>query len=439
MSEEKKTGDRLVSLDAYRGFIMLAMASGGLGFATMHLRLETVTMITGVIGQAGNNPFSSLGWAWPGRVETLPASDFWQSLAYQFDHVVWAGCAFWDLIQPSFMFMVGVALPFSFAARAARGQTWTTQFFHALWRSFLLVALAIFLSSPEQLPPGFGPYTGPRTNWIFPNVLAQIGLGYWFLFLLAGRGWKVQLAAIAAIAVGYILFFGLWPLPPADYSPRDWDWPIRFDPRVTEPTPYEGWFAHWNKNANVAHFFDVWFLNLFPRAAWFDFNHGGYQTLNFVPSLITMILGLMAGEMLRGQRSPSWKLACLIAAGVACLAIGWLMGMTVVPIVKRIWTPSWAVYSSGWTFLILALFYVVIDVWRLRGWEWPLVVVGMNSIAMYCMSQLMGGWVSSRWSMHFGPWIYTGFYGPLIQWLSRLLVLWLICYWLYRRKVFLRI
>jgi hypothetical protein len=263
-------------------------------------------------------------------------------------------------------------------------------------------------------------------------VLCQIGLGYMVLFLLAGRGWKVQLGVIVLIAVGYTLFFGLWPLPQDGF-----DWQSVQKPPYVEP--YTGWFAHWNKNTNAAHHFDVWFLNLFPRVEPFEFNAGGYQTLNFVPSLITMILGLMAGEMLRTEWTPSTKFGLLLLASALCLGVGYLMGMYVCPIVKRIWTPSWAVYSAGWTFLILAGFFAVLDVLQWRGWEWALVVVGMNSIAMYLMSQLLRGFVRSRWSMHIGSWAFESIYAPLLMDVLILLVLWLICVWMYRNKIFLRI
>jgi predicted acyltransferase len=134
----------------------------------------------------------------------------------------------------------------------------------------------------------------------------------------------------------------------------------------------------------------------------------------------------------------------------------------VCPLVKRIWTPSWAVFSSGCTFWMLAGFYLVIDVWGWRRWALPLVVVGMNSIAMYCMAQLMKGWVSQNLQTHLGPvalpalthvgvpvlsamgvsfdpvWANNTF-GPITQSAAVLGVLWLICLWMYRRGLILRI
>jgi predicted acyltransferase len=396
---------RLMSLDAYRGWIMLVMASGGLGFAAVYKS---------------------------GVTASLPSNDIWRFLAFLFDHVDWEGCAFWDLIQPSFMFMVGVAAPFSFASRVAKGDSYGKMFFHALWRSILLILLAVFLSSPMRLTPGHQPL-GPTTNFAFTNVLGQIGLGYIFVFLLVGRGWRLQLGVIAAILAGYTLLFGLYPVPPPDFDYKAVGVPDSWSHH------YTGWFAHWNKNSNAAHFFDVWFLNLFPRAEPFKFEPGGYVTLNFVPSLATMLLGLLAGELLRTKRSSAQKFVLLAAAGAICLAIGLLMGQFVCPIVKRIWTPSWAVYSTGWTFAILALFYGVIDVLGWKWWSWPLVVVGMNSIAMYCMSQLLKGWIGSRLQTHFGRQAFIGDYAPVVMSVSILAVLWLFCLWLYRRKIFLRI
>ena len=404
---------RLVSLDAYRGAIMLFMASGGL--------------------------------ALPAVARHFPDSPIWRFLGFNTDHVPWVGCSLWDLIQPSFMFMVGVAMPYSIASRRVRGDSETKIFAHVLYRAVFLVLLAIFLTSNWS----------KQTDFVFTNVLAQIGLGYALLYFLLGRGLTVQLAALASILIGYWLLFLLWPLPASgfDYHSVGWkdDW---------QGLP--GWFAHWDKNTNAAAAFDVWFLNLFPRVKEFVFNKGGYQTLNFVPSLGTMILGLMAGEMLRTPKSKWHKLGWLLAAGAVCLALGWLAGEFVCPIVKRIWTPSWVLYSAGWTFAMLAGLFWLIDIQGWRRWAFPLVVVGMNSIAMYCMAQLIKGWVRSSLQIHLGPWALPSLthivkpvlgwmnvavdpvwlnntFGPITQSAAILLVLWLICLWMYRRGIFLRI
>jgi predicted acyltransferase len=162
--------------------------------------------------------------------------------------------------------------------------------------------------------------------------------------------------------------------------------------------------------------------------------------LNFVPSLATMILGLMAGELLRRPSlSPRQKCGRLVLLGACCLLAGAVLGETLCPIVKRIWTPSWTLFSAGWTFWMLAGFYWVIDIQGWRGWSFPLVVVGINSIAMYCMSQLLKPWTRTTLRTHLGQSIFQGDYAPLTQSLAVLTVLWLLCFWMYRQKIFVRI
>jgi predicted acyltransferase len=146
-----------------------------------------------------------------------------------------------------------------------------------------------------------------------------------------------------------------------------------------------------------------------------------------------------AGEVRPGRPTPAAKFAWLAIAAAACLAIGYAMGETICPIVKRIWTPSWAVYSAGWTFAILAMFYGVIDVLGWKAWSFPLVVAGMNSIAMYLMSQQTRGWAGRNLRVHLGRGWFTGDYGPVVEATAILVVLWLICLWLYRQRIFLRI
>jgi predicted acyltransferase len=207
----------------------------------------------------------------------------------------------------------------------------------------------------------------------------------------------------------------------------------------------EGIAQHWDKNTNAAAGFDEWFLNLgiFGRKPPFKYNGGGYLTLSFIPSLTTMIFGLMSGELLRSPRTDRAKFWWLVGAGVAGLVLGQVLDLTgVCPNVKRIWTPSWAIFSTGCTCLILAAFFGVVDVLKFRMWTFPLVVVGMNSITMYCLEELSHGWFQRTLGTHFGRRIFTFVdepYQPLIAHIWVLLAMWLVCFWLYRQKIFIRI
>ena len=405
---------RLVSLDAYRGFIMLLLASGGFGIKAI--------------------------------AEARPDS-IWPQVAAQFTHVTWQGCAFWDLIQPAFMFMVGVAIPYSYAARRNRGASYLGVLFHTLVRAVMLIALGVFLASHGSK------FSPTATTFEFTNVLAQIGLGYFFVYLLVNR-WKwLQLLAMAGILGGYWFAFYQYPLPPADFNWASVD--------VKPEERFQGLQEHWSKNVNFANEQDRKLLNLFPRDSEkkpYEFNAGGYQTLNFVPSMATMLLGLMIGELLRSARSPGGKLVWLLGIGAVCLAAGLALGYTVCPIVKRIWTPSWTLFSGGLVVWMLAAFYCAIDVVGFRRLAMPLAIVGMNSLVVYMMGQLMRHWVTSQLRMHFGRYgdmakqwvgqhvsgpfgqdVATGVYDPIWLSLAVMFVFWIICLWMYRQRIFVRL
>jgi heparan-alpha-glucosaminide N-acetyltransferase len=390
MSMESSPAPRLASLDAYRGFIMILMASGGFGI--------------------------------PMVAKNLPDS-IWPKIAPWFEHVPWSGGVLWDLIQPAFMFMVGVAAAYSCAKRLARGDSYFAVLRHAAVRALVLVLLSVLLAS-----------NGAKVNqtvWQFTNVLGQIGLGYFFLVLLSRAGWKTHLAAFFVIVTGYWLWFAV--TPPTEMPPgANVAW-------LAPSDMFSGFFAHWNPHTNPAAEFDRWFLNLFPCAKPYVSGNGGYQTLNFVPSLATMILGLMTGNLLRGGRSPSQKLRDMLIAAAFCLALGFIAGQTVCPVVKRIWTPSWVLWSAGWVFLMLAFFYFVIDVKGRQKWALPLTVVGMNSILIYLGYQLSSGWIKDTLVKHLGHDLFSGPYQAMAERGGVLLVLWLVCAWLYRQRVFLKI
>lgn len=247
---------------------------------------------------------------------------------------------------------------------------------------------------------------------------------------------RTQAIAAAAILILYWAAFALYPLPAAgfDYSsvglPSSW-------PHLT------GFYAHWDKSTHLAAAFDRWFLNLFPQAKPFRFNAFGTSTLNFIPSLAIMIFGLLAGNLLRSILPAQRKLLILLAAGLAGILLGQLLeSIGVCPIVRKVWSPSWALYSTGWVFLLLAAFYAVIDILGLHAWAFPLVVVGMNSIAMYVLAHTSADFITSNLKTHLGQNLFahpSPAFAPLLQSLALLLTWWLILLWMYRRKIFLRV
>jgi predicted acyltransferase len=338
-----------------------------------------------------------------------PASTFWAVVAFNTTHVAWRGCSLHDLIQPAFSFLVGAALPFSIASRRAKGQPFGRMLAHAIWRSVALILLGIFLRSLERR----------QTYWTFEDTLTQIGLGYTFLFLLAFARLRTQIVVFVAILVGFWAAFVLYP------------------------APAPGLFAHFNKNTNLSWAFDVWFLNLFPRESPFRFNSGGWSTLSFIPTLATMMLGLWAGEWLKSARTGEDKFKGLLAAGVGFALAGLLFdALGICPIVKRVWTSSYTLYSGGLVLIMLAALYGVIEITGWRRWAFPLLVVGANSIAVYVMSWTMESWVRDALLRHLGraPFAILGPpFEPVLRGAAVLLVFWLILLWMYRRRVFVRI
>jgi len=359
--------------------------------------------------------------------DALPDSSFWKFLAFHQSHVEWVGCSLHDLIQPSFSFLVGVALPFSLMSRAARGQSEGSMFGHAVMRAVILIFLGIFLRSIGRA----------QTNFTFEDTLTQIGLGYVFLYLIGRKSERFQWGSVAAILFGYWLAFALYPLPGPDF---DWakagvaaDWPHHLS----------GFAAHWNKNTNAAWAFDTWFLNLFPREKPFLFNGGGYSTLSFIPTLATMVLGSIAGGWLLRAGEPMQKAKKLALAGVIALAVGWALNASgICPNVKKIWTPTWTIFSAGWCFLFLAGFYALLDVKGAKRWAFFLIVIGMNSIAAYCMEWLFVGFIRRSLDTHLGKGyvnIFGAPYASLVQGAAVITILWLILYWMQKRRIFIKV
>src|SRR5256884_9613197 len=286
---------RNVSMDTYRGLVMLLMMAEV-------LQLSRVSA-------------------------AYPTSLFWKVLAFNQTHVEWFGCSLHDTIQPGFSFLVGVALPYSIASRMAKGARFMELFTHALWRSLVLVALGVFLRSMDH----------SMTYFTFEDTLSQIGFGYPLLFLLGFFSSKVESlkwvwGALALILFGYWLAWALYPAAPANFDWQGVGVPATWNAQHN----FTGFAAHWNKNYNFGNRFDQWFLNLFPRENSFVYNSGGYLTLSFIPTLGTMILGLIAGRWLRESRSagsrtsesrslehrPMVPMSKLVVAGVSGIVLG---------------------------------------------------------------------------------------------------------------------
>ncbi|MES3019270.1 MAG: DUF5009 domain-containing protein [Bacteroidota bacterium] len=386
---------RIASVDVYRGFVMLLMMAEVLSLSDVS--------------------------------DAISESSFWKVLAFSQSHVEWTWLSLHDMIQPSFTFLVGVVLPYSIASRRNKGASVGNLLLHTFKRSLILIFLGIFLRSMHA----------DQTNFTFEDTLTQIGLGYTFLVLLALYSQRVQLIGLAVILVGYWLAFALYPLPGPDFNYAAAGVKAGWEHNLS------GFAAHWNKNTNLAWAFDNWFMNLFPREREFQFNRGGYSTLSFIPTLGTMILGLLAGNILNSSVPQVRKMRLFIIAGVALIALGVLLHLTGVnPIVKRIWTPAWTIFSGGICFLFLAFFFGVIDIADKKRWSFFLMVIGMNSIAAYCIAD--GGLknvIHESLYIHLGQNFDKGFgpYAVLVTGALVLFIEWLILYWMYKKKIFIKI
>ena len=310
---DAKLAQRLVSLDALRGAIMISLISHGFGFS-----------------------------AFKGH----PYLDF---LAHQTEHVPWEGCVYWDLIQPAFMFMVGVAMPFAFAQRVSLGESRGTILVHAVRRCFKLVLIAAIFSSIHAGHPTF----------TLVNVLPQIAFGYLVTLLVLHKSFLTQ--GIMAIVI-LIVYTVVWMRYPGNGEGGPWA----------------------IGNANMGGDFEKWVMGKHSSGYW--------VSLNAIPSTSTIIAGAMCGKLLASDRSPSSIMKILGVAAATLMMAGYALSFYI-PMVKRILTASFALYSTGWAILMLLVFYWVIDVLGCKRWAFFLIVVGINSIAAYVVFQLFRGWI----------------------------------------------
>jgi len=322
-------------------------------------------------------------------------------LKHQMEHAHWVGFTAWDIIMPLFLFIVGVSMPFAFAVRRRRGQSTGALCRRMLRRVIVLFVLGMIVQGNllafklDQLH-------------VFSNTLQAIAVGY----LVAGLALlTLPVAGQLLLAAGLLVTFGL----------------------LMTLVPFGGFPAGtFEEKANLARWVDQWVLGAYvdgTRYTW---------VLSSLGFAATVLLGVLGGHILRSDKRPAVRAGCLAAAGLGCLLAGWLWSFHF-PIVKPVWTSSMALWAAGWSFLLLATFYLVIDVWRWRRWAFPFVVIGMNAITAYMIwhvvdfgplsRRLLGG-LAGHLSKEGGALLLT--VGPVT-------ILWLILFYMYRNRTFVKV
>jgi predicted acyltransferase len=383
-------GGRLASLDALRGFDMFWITGGAVVVGSLVKALD-----------------------WPELARIPP----------QFEHVKWEGFHFIDLIFPLFLFLIGVAIPFSFAKRLARGDSYGQLYRHIVVRVVILIVLGMMVNGSLLS------YDWHKFELSY-SVLQMLALGYLvasILFLNLRLKW--QIIATAAMLVGYWAILAFVPGPGHQIG-----------------VVQEGCnLGDWLTESLVGRWRGIqvgWILGVLGHAS-------------------TAMLGVFAGQLLRSSLSEYRKVGMLVLLGMGCLAGGLFWGGWVArhapglslfgqdwtewpvwcPIIKNRWTSSYALYAGGWSYLLLALFYLVLDVWRWRRWAFPLMFIGANSIFAYMVWQLASGLLRQAGEVFLGglkPYVGPVWYEP-IAWSGATAVLWLMLWYLYRNRTFIRV
>lgn len=368
--------DRLVSLDALRGFDMFWIIGG-------------VPILTEAAKLSG---WRSLNW-----------------LAGQMHHTDWDGFTFYDLIFPLFLFIAGVAMPFSFEKRLERGDSKVSLYQHVIIRGLILVLFGMIFN-------GLLKFDWPHTR--LPSVLGRIGLAYLFAGLIVlSAGVRGQIAWTVGLLGAYWAAMKFIPVPgfgAGDLAP-----------------------GH-----NLADYIDG---QLIPGVLLHSNpSRDPEGILSTVPAVGTALLGALTGQLLKNKRYDGYgKTVAMIVAALGCLGLA-LLWNRVFPINKNLWSSSFVLYCAGWSLLFLAFFYLVTDVWRFRAWTLPLAVIGSNSILIYMAQKFIKFDYTS--DFFFGGLLkytaespYTAAYQPLLLAISVVTIKWLMLYVLYRKRVFLRV
>jgi predicted acyltransferase len=352
--------ERYLSLDAYRGLIMILLVSGGLGFSDL-------------------------------APDVLAAHPIYRAIANQLEHRPWGGADFEDMIMPAFLFMVGVAMPFALARRKEQGATPRDAFKHVLVRSLRLILISeIWVSIIENRP-----------HLSVHNVLFVVGITYFACYLLMRLEFWKQATVAASLLVLHSAIYLLFPGPNGAFA------------QVT------------NAGARL----DRWLMLARFNYPW------QCVTINLVSEVPSVLFGIWVGNLLRSGKDRSQQMKILTLGMLAAFVLG-LAFSPLVPINKWLWTSTYTLYTTGWSIFGLLVFYLLVEVLGLRRPMFPLMVVGRNSLFVYCLA-VVGASISEDVKIFTGGFAPIGALAPVAQSCAVLLVTWYLAYWLYKRKIFL--
>ena len=361
---------RLLSLDLFRGIIMFLLIS------------ESTRLYETLL-------------------HAFPEKTFFHSFVLQFHHHPWNGLRFWDLVQPYFMFIVGVAMVFSLKKRQQNGDSRQQITRHIVKRCIILFFLGVIL------------HCGYRNAlvWELWNVLTQLSFTILVSYLIFSLPVSFQLG----ISVLFLLITEL----------------------AYRTFPVEGF----NQPFTIGHNFGSWMDMVLMN----KINRGGWVAINCLPTAAHTIWGVLAGKLLISDSDAMQKVKRLAIFGLLGLVLGYGLDWSgVTPIIKRICTSSFVLASGGWCLLTLALFYWLVDIKGFRKGITFFAIVGMNPIFIYMFSESAGkSWFNGFVAIFSNGFMHTiGFPEPVMAVLTALLTLgaeWYLCYWLYKRKIFIKI
>jgi len=334
------------------------------------------------------------------RLVELFSNPMPEALHHQFEHVPWEGFVAWDLIMPLFLFIVGTSMPLAYARRLEKGDSHKAIYLHMLRRVLILWVLGM-IAQGNLLS-----FDISKLHF-YSNTLQAIAAGY-LVATVVILNFAIVWQAVITVAL-LVLFWVLM---------------------MVVPVPGHG-AGVLTSEGNLAMYVDEVLLGRFRDGTSYTW------ILSSITFAATVLLGVMSGHLLRSKLTPKTKAALLFAAGIAGLALGQLTGIWF-PIIKHIWTSSFVLYAAGWSFLLLAFFYWIMDVWGYTKWAFVFVVIGMNAIVAYMLPEFIGAHTIA--DLVFGK--GAADLGSAAHCLIAVVgfgLLWLVLYAMYRKRIFVRI